>query len=379
MNYLFRSFKMQQISIFLKMHFATLLIALSAIITLAPANLYAQKQGEAITLNFVNAEIEAVSRTMAVITGRNLVVDPRVKGTMNLSSEKALSPLAAFNQFVTTLRLQGVVVVESQGIYKVVPEADAKLITSVVSAGGAPAKAGNNQIVTQIFNLNYDSAANLLPILRPLISPNNTINVNPGNNSLIITDYADNLQRIARIIAASDLPTATDVEIIPLKNTLASDLAPLVLRLVDSGSSTLAAFNAGTGQSDTSVRTTVISEPKSNSLIVRSSNSARMSLVKSLISKMDQKNTLSDTGNVHVVFLKNADASKLAVTLRAAISTSAQGATTAAPAAAQQGATQPNPQQRQLVDKFNLMLPPTRSSSLRRIRNIDNYARSLIS
>ena len=338
MNYLFRSFKMQQISIFLKMHFATLLIALSAIITLAPANLYAQKQGEAITLNFVNAEIEAVSRTMAVITGRNLVVDPRVKGTMNLSSEKALSPLAAFNQFVTTLRLQGVVVVESQGIYKVVPEADAKLITSVVSAGGAPAKAGNNQIVTQIFNLNYDSAANLLPILRPLISPNNTINVNPGNNSLIITDYADNLQRIARIIAASDLPTATDVEIIPLKNALASDLAPLVLRLVDSGSSTLAAFNAGTGQSDTSVRTTVISEPKSNSLIVRSSNSARMSLVKSLISKMDQKNTLSDTGNVHVVFLKNADASKLAVTLRAAISTSAQGATTAAPAAAQQGA-----------------------------------------
>ncbi|MEQ1535653.1 MAG: type II secretion system secretin GspD [Burkholderiaceae bacterium] len=286
----------------------------------------------------MNAEIEAVSRTMAVITGRNLVVDPRVKGTMNLSSEKALSPLAAFNQFVTTLRLQGVVVVESQGIYKVVPEADAKLITSVVSAGGAPTRAGNNQIVTQIFNLNYDSAANLLPILRPLISPNNTINVNPGNNSLIITDYADNLQRIARIIAASDLPTATDVEIIPLKNALASDLAPLVLRLVDSGSSTLAAFNAGTGQSDTSVRTTVISEPKSNSLIVRSSNSARMSLVKSLISKMDQKNTLSDTGNVHVVFLKNADASKLAVTLRAAISTSAQGATTAVPAAAQQGA-----------------------------------------
>lgn len=337
MDYLFRNFKMQQISIILKVHFATFLIAISAAITLAPTNLHAQKQGEAITLNFVNAEIEAVARTMAVITGRNLVVDPRVKGTMNLSSEKALSPLAAFNQFVTTLRLQGVVVVESQGIYKVVPEADAKLITSVVSAGGAPTRAGNNQIVTQIFNLNYDSAANLLPILRPLISPNNTINVNPGNNSLIITDYADNLQRIARIIAASDLPTATDVEIIPLKNAIAGDLAPLVLRLVDSGSSASAALNAGSGQSDTSVRTTVISEPKSNSLIVRSSNSARMSLVKSLISKLDQKNTLSDTGNVHVVFLRNADASKLAVTLRAAISTSAQSTTTAAPAAVQQG------------------------------------------
>jgi general secretion pathway protein D len=344
MDYLLRNFQKRQISMFAKTHFATVLIAMSAIITLSPANLYAQKQGEAITLNFVNAEIEAVARTMGVITGRNVVVDPRVKGTMNLSSEKSISPLAAYNQFVTTLRLQGVVVVESQGIYKVVPEADAKLITSVVSAGGAPAKAGNNQIVTQIFNLNYDSAANLLPILRPLISPNNTINVNPGNNSLIITDYADNLQRIARIIAASDLPTATDVEIIPLKHTLASDLAPLVLRLVDSGSSTtLAAFNAGAGQSDTSVRTTVISEPKSNSLIVRSANTARMSLVKSLITKLDQKNSLSDSGNVHVVFLKNADASKLAVTLRAALSTSAQGPAPAAPAAQQAGAAAAQP------------------------------------
>ena len=103
---------------------------------MTPATLYAQKQGEAITLNFVNAEIDAVARTMGVITGRNMVVDPRVKGTMNLSSEKALSPAAAYNQFVTTLRLQSVVVVESQGIFKVVPEADAKLQTSVVSAGG---------------------------------------------------------------------------------------------------------------------------------------------------------------------------------------------------------------------------------------------------
>jgi general secretion pathway protein D len=316
---------------YFKKNFATLFIAISAIFTLAPTTLYAQKQGEAITLNFVNAEIDAVARTMGVITGRNMVVDPRVKGTMNLSSEKPLAPAAAYNQFVTTLRLQGVVVVESQGIYKLVPEADAKLITSVVSVDSVAPKAGNNQIITQIFKLNYDSAANLIPILRPLISANNTINVNPGNNSLIITDYADNLQRIARIIAASDVPAATDVEIIPLKNALSSDLAPLVLRLVDSGAS--AGVGAGGGQSDSGVRTTVISEPKSNSLIVRSANSARMALVKSLISKLDQKNTLSEAGNVHVVFLRNADAAKLAVTLRAAISNAAQSPAPAAPSA----------------------------------------------
>jgi general secretion pathway protein D len=303
---------------FQKTYFASIFVASMAVFTLAPSVVYAQKQGESITLNFVNADIEAVARTMGVITGRNMVVDPRVKGTMNLSSEKALSPSAAYNQFVTALRLQSIVVVESQGIFKVVPEADAKLQTSVVSAGGVTTKASGNQIVTQIFNLNYDSAANLLPILRPLISPNNTINVNPGNNSLIITDYVDNLQRIARIIAASDVPTATDVEIIPLKHALSGDLAALVLRLVDSGAASGGAA-AIPGQSDSGVRTTVISEPRSNSLIVRTANPARLALVKSLVAKLDQPSSQSAAGNVHVVFLKNADALKLAITLRASL------------------------------------------------------------
>jgi general secretion pathway protein D len=322
--------------------FATLLIATSAALSVIPMVANAQKQGEAITLNFVNAEIDAVARTMGVITGRNMVVDPRVKGTMNLSSEKAVSPAAAYNQFVTALRLQSVVVVESQGIFKVVPEADAKLQTSVVSTGGVSTKVGGNQIVTQIFNLNYDSAANLLPILRPLISANNTINVNPGNNSLIITDYADNLQRIARIIAASDIPTATDVEIIPLKHALSADLAPLVLRLVDSGSS---AAGATPGQTDTGVKTTIISEPRSNALIVRTANAARLALVKSLVSKLDQPSSQSAAGNVHVVFLKNADALKLAITLRASlasISTGTPGTTATAGASPAGVATSTN-------------------------------------
>ena len=318
--------------------FAIFFIAISSIFSMAPSTLYAQKQGEAITLNFVNAEIEAVARTMGVITGRNMVVDPRVKGTMNLSSEKAISPAAAYNQFVTALRLQSIVVVESQGIFKVVPEADAKLQTSVVSAGGVSPKAGGNQIVTQIFNLNYDSAANLLPILRPLISPNNTINVNPGNNSLIITDYADNLQRIARIIAASDIPAATDVEIIPLKHALSSDLAPLVLRLVDSGASATSAA-ATPGQADTGVKTTVISEPRSNSLIVRTANAARLALVKSLVAKLDQPSSQSAAGNVHVVFLKNADALKLAITLRASLASISTPGTATGTASVTGGAT----------------------------------------
>ena len=226
---------------------------------------WAQKAGEAITLNFVGAEIDAVARTMAVITGRTMVVDPRVKGTMNLSSEKPQSPTAAYNQFLAALRLQGYTVVESAGISKVVPEAEGKLQGGVVSIG--PTAGGSNQIVTQIFRLNHETANNLIPLLRPLISPNNTININPGSNSLVITDYADNLQRLASIIAAMDLPNATDVEVIPLKHALAIDLAVLVTRLT----LTPAGGQGGQGLVDNSFRTVVIAEPRSNSLIVRAS------------------------------------------------------------------------------------------------------------
>jgi len=296
-------------------------------------------RGAPVTLNFVNAEIEAVARAMASMTGRQVVLDPRVKGTINLSSDKPLSPTAAYNQFLGALRLQGFTVVESAGLDKVVPEADAKLQSSSVTAETKSGVIGN-QIVTQIFRLNFESAANLLPILRPLISPNNVINVNPGNNSLIITDYADNLQRIARIIAASDVANGSDLEILPLQYAIANDLAPLLLRLVDSGSGAAPAA----GQTDTGFKTTIIAEPRSNALIVRAANPARVALIKSLVSKLDQPTVQGDSngGNIHVVMLKNADATKLATTLRAVMSgevraaaptTAAAGTAAAAPAA----------------------------------------------
>ena len=285
------------------------------------------KRGAFITLNFVNAEIEAVARAMASLTGKQVVLDPRVKGTLNLNSDKPLSPTAAYNQFLAALRLQGYTVVESAGLDKVVPEAEAKLQSGSVSAearigsnvgSNAGSKAGElgNQVVTQIFRLSFENANNLLPILRPLISPNNVINVNPGNNSLIITDYADNLQRIARIIAASDVANGSDLEILPLRYAIASDLAPLVLRLLDSSS----AAQAG-GQADTGFKTTIIAEPRSNSLIVRAANPSRVALVKSLVLRLDQPSVQgeSETGNIRVVTLKNADATKLANTLRAVI------------------------------------------------------------
>ena len=277
------------------------------------------KPGEPVTLNFNNAEIDAVARTIGSMTGFNVVVDPRVKGVITLVTEKPVSPRLAMNQFLALLRLQGFTMVESAGLYKVVPEADAKLqsetVTVVDSAPGGH-RTGGNQISTQIFRLNFESAANLVALLRPLISPNNTINANPSNNSLVITDYADNLRRLARIIAAVDVANATDVEVLPLKHALAADLAPLVLRLIEP-------TGAPAANADTSFRTTLIAEPRSNSLILRAANPARLALAKSLVEKLDQPEANignGAAGNIHVVYLKNADATKLAASLRAAMS-----------------------------------------------------------
>ncbi len=294
----------------------------------------AARSGEPVTLNFANAEIDAVARTMASITGFNVVVDPRVKGTLTLVTDKPISRSAAMNQFLAALRLQGFTMVESAGLYKVIPEADAKLqsggVTVIENSPTAGELAAGNQISTQIFKLNFESANNLVTVLRPLISPNNTINANPGNNSLVITDYADNLRRLARIIAAMDVANATSVEVLSLKHAIAVDLAPLVLRLLESSSGTAA-------PGDTSFRTTLIAEPRSNTLLLRAANPARVALVKSLVDKLDQPVAASGNGaagNIYVVYLKNADATKLAVTLRAAMSGQTPAAMPATPAGA---------------------------------------------
>ena len=293
----------------------------------------AARSGGNVTLDFANAEIDAVARTMATITGRNVVVDPRVKGTMTLTSTAPVSPAEAMRLFGAQLRTQGFALVDNRGMVLVVPEAEAKLQSAAVSAG---AVRGGGQIQTQIFRLTHENANNLVPILRPLISPNNTINVNPGTNALVITDYGDNLQRLGRIIAALDVSNATGVEIVRLRHAVASDLAPLVARLIESGGGGTPAVAQGvpgqpgvpppamgvaTGSGD-GYRTTLVPEPRSNAIIVRAANPARLALAKTLIQQLDQAPQArpdGGSGNIHVVYLKNADATKLAVTLRAAM------------------------------------------------------------
>ncbi|MDC8760458.1 type II secretion system secretin GspD [Janthinobacterium fluminis] len=254
-------------------------------------------------LNFVGADVESVIKAVGHYTNINFVIDPRVKGTITLVSEKSITKSQAFALLASALRLQGFAVVSGDGYAKVVPEAEAKL-QSVPTQVGAGAGVKGDQIATQVFYLNYESSNNLLTVLRPLISPNNTINANPGNNTLVITDYADNLKRLGKIIAALDAPIAADMDVIPVRYAIASDLAAMVNKLTEPAGG---AADAG--------RISVLADPRTNSLVLRAPSPARANLAKSLIAKLDQPT--AQLGNVHVVYLKNADATKLALTLRA--------------------------------------------------------------
>ncbi len=310
-------------------------LTLSAMLAVSPvAMAQTTRPGAPITLNFVNADIESVARALASLTKRSLVVDPRVKGTINLSTDKPVAADVAWNQFLAVLRLQGFAMIETQGLYKILPEAEAKLQggqVAVVPAGTAP---NNAQVMTQIFKLTHENANNLVAVLRPLISPNNTINVTPGSNALVITDYADNLQRLGRIIASLDVANATDVEVIPLQHAIANDVVALLNRLVDGTAAGGAGAATGQGQTDTGYKTTILAESRSNAIIVRSANPAKHAQIRSLVEKLDRAGSELASGNIHVVYLKNADATKLANTLRAAIAGTGGATPGAAPAPA---------------------------------------------
>src|SRR5471032_1131629 len=137
-------------------------------------------------LNFVGADIESVIKAVGHYTNITFVIDPRVKGTITLVSEKSISKSQAFQLLTSALRLQGYAVVSGDGYAKVVPEAEAKLQSGPIQAGSAPTGIKGDQVVSQVFHLNFESAANVVTVLRPLISPNNTINGNPGNNTVVI-------------------------------------------------------------------------------------------------------------------------------------------------------------------------------------------------
>jgi general secretion pathway protein D len=274
-----------------------------------------------VKLNFKDAEIDSVVGAFGHWLNRTFIIDPRVRGKITLETPRAVKPEEGYRLLQSALRLQGFSMVESGGLVRVVPELDAKLQPGPVSVGNLPTTKGD-AVVTQIFRLNYESATAMIPVLQPFISPNNKISAMGSSNALVVTDYASNMQRLARMIATLDSPSTNEVEIVPVRHAIASDLAVVAGRLLDDAS-------RGGAPTDAGQRVSIFADPRLNSIMIRSASPARVNLAKSLIARLDQPTT--QPGNVNVVYLRNADAVKMAEILRSVLT--GEGGNTAATAA----------------------------------------------
>ena len=252
-----------------------------------------------VQLNFLDVDIQAVIRALSRATGQQFLVDPRVKGNLTLVSEGPVPAYQAYEMLLAALRMQGFSVVDVGGVAQVVPEADAKLLAGPIYSADKP---GGNGMLTRTFRLQYENAVNLIPVLRPIVSPNNPINAYPGNNTIVVTDYAENLQRVAQIIEGIDTPSAIDTDVVTVENGIAVDIASMVAELLD------------TQGSDPTQKISLVGDPRSNAIIIRAGSPERTELARNLIYKLD--NAQSNPSNLHVVYLRNAQAGKLAQALR---------------------------------------------------------------
>lgn len=276
-----------------------------ALVVSATHTLAAAIDDDTVALNFANADIRAVIGAVGEITGQNFLIDPRVAGTLNIVTHTPVSRDLTYSILLSALRLQGFTAVEDAGIIKIVPEADAKLHGVPVGTTG---DAGDT-LVTRVFTLNHEPASQMLAVVRPLVAPNNVVTAVPTNNTLVVTDYAHNLERIAQVIESLDVPHG-NVIVIPLEHAAAADIAATANRLFNEGPS------GGQAASEPFQRVHILPELRTNALLVRSGNPALVREVRQLVASLDRPGA---GGNIHVVYLRNARAENVADTLRTAL------------------------------------------------------------
>jgi general secretion pathway protein D len=299
-------------------------VALAALIASSPA-LAAEE--EKVTLNFVNADIVSVIKAVGAHTGKNFILDPRVTGTVNIVSDKPVPKELLYPMLLSVLRTQGYAAVESNGFVKIVPEAEGK--TGASPVGEAAARVPGDRIVTRVFLLQNESALQLVPVLRPLVTANNFVAAYAANNAIVITDYAENVKRIESIIRAIDQPTGGDVQVIHLAHASAVDIAQTIRGVIPE-----TAPNPGAPGSP--AKAAIAIDPRTNSLLVRGDNPGLLGRIKALAASLDTPG--AGAGNIHVVYLRNAEAAKIADTLRGLLS-GAEASRAATPAQATTAAT----------------------------------------
>ncbi|MFN3630695.1 MAG: type II secretion system secretin GspD [Casimicrobiaceae bacterium] len=265
-----------------------------SLLLLAPAAASAQPP---VTLNFVDADIDVVAKAIGELTGKTFVLDPRVKGKINIQSARGIPPALAYPTFLAALRMSGFAAVEGAGnVVRLVPEVDAKTLPAPV--GGSATGA----VITRVIPIINQSAAQIANAVRPLISANSAVVVYPPANALILSDYGDNIRRIEAMIERLDVPTVAAPELITLSHASAVDVVGTLSRMFADG---------GTEPRE---RIVFAADARSNAVILRSDDAQRLARAKSLIEQLDRPSAAP--GNLRIVYLKHADAAQIAQTLR---------------------------------------------------------------
>lgn len=246
------------------------------------------QSGERQTLNVQGADIRAFIQDVARSTGRTFIVDPAVTGTVTVTSERALTRAQLFEVFLSTLRANGLVVTPtSSGAYRISP---------AQGAAQGPSTVGSERFSTEVFQLRNIDAASAAETIRPLVGPQGQVLANPGANSVVVADFADNLVRIRSLIGRIDVDR-TGFEVVTLQNSSAREIAAVL-------QSVLAPPGGQPGQGMVSV-TPVES---SNSIVLRG-DPASMARIRPLIEDLDRRAESAD--DVKVVFLQHANAESL--------------------------------------------------------------------
>jgi general secretion pathway protein D len=256
-----------------------------------------QAIADEITLNLKDADIRALISTVSKFTGKNFIIDPRVKAKVTVISANTLTSEAVYEVFLSVLQVHGYAAVPTGSVIKIVPEVNAKQGPLPLSSGKESYPA--DELITKIIRLDHVPAAQLVPILRPLVPQQGHLAAYNPTNTLIITDHAGNIKRLLKIIAGVDRPDSDELEIIPLKHASASEL----VRILNSLST------AGAGK-DAAKKVKLAADDRTNSVLVTGERSSRLKM-RATISYLDTP--LEDGGgNTHVIYLKYAKAENLA-------------------------------------------------------------------
>lgn len=274
----------------------------------ARANIKPMKSGE-VLLNFQGADVHAVVKAVSQMTGRNFLMDPRVKGTVTIISSNPVSRNNAYQIFLSALKAQGFTAVEGPGgLVRIVPTGEAKQGAEVYKS--IPR---GELITTHVAIVQHISAAQMVPLLRPLMAPTSQLSAYEPANALIITDYGDNIRRLLKVIDKIDQPVSSDVTVVTLQHASALDLADLITRLAAPPGAVPTAPGQP-AQSPVGDRFTIVPDLRTNTLLIRTDNPGRLNQLRSLIGKLDVPATTG--GQTRVVYLRNAEAVKLAEVLR---------------------------------------------------------------